>query len=126
MAVAPNSTQKPHENEKATKPQHRPRKSQQSPNRVHRMFQARKALTGCPRVFTKEQMIAGLKSGKTFVVDRCDAPELPELLEMERAGLVESRFVEYEEQSSALKLAIASTIRVWRLGDRAPCPGRSE
>ena len=44
-------------------------------------------MTGCPRVFTKEQMIAGLKSGKTFVVDRCDAPELPELLEMERAGL---------------------------------------
>jgi hypothetical protein len=87
------------------------------------MFQARKALTGCPRVFTKEQMIAGLKSGKTFVVDRCDAPELPELLEMERAGLVESRFVEYDEQSSALKLAIASTIRVWRLGDRALCHG---
>jgi hypothetical protein len=79
---------------------------------VHRMFQARKAMTGCPRVFTKEQMIAGLKSGKTFVVDRCDAPELPELLEMERAGLEESRFVEYDEQSSALKLAIASTIRV--------------
>jgi hypothetical protein len=57
-------------------------------------------MTNCPRRLTKEQMIAGLKSGKTLVVDRRDAPELPELLEMERAGLVESRFVEYDEQSA--------------------------
>jgi hypothetical protein len=60
-------------------------------------------MTECPRNFTKEQIIAGLKAGRTLVVDRRDAPELPGLLEMERAGLVESRFVEYDEQSSALK-----------------------
>jgi hypothetical protein len=35
--------------------------------------------------------------------DRHDAPELPELLEMQDQGLVESRFVEIDEQSSVLK-----------------------
>jgi hypothetical protein len=64
---------------------------------------ARMTIEGCPRVLTKEQMITGLKSGITLVVDRRDAPELPELLEMERDGLVVSRLVEYDEQSSALK-----------------------
>jgi hypothetical protein len=57
----------------------------------------------CPRNLTKEQMVEGLKAGRTLVIDRKDAPELPELLEMERDGLVESRFVEHDEQSSALK-----------------------
>jgi len=57
----------------------------------------------CPRVYTKEQMIEGLKSGKVLVVDRKDAPELQELLEMEGQGLVVSQFMEYDEQSSALK-----------------------
>lgn len=57
----------------------------------------------CPRVLTKEQLIAGLKAGRTAVVDRRDAPELQDLLELERQGLVESRFVEFHEQSSALK-----------------------
>lgn len=60
-------------------------------------------MTECRRNYTREQIIAGLKAGKTFVVDRKDAPELPELVEMEREGLVESEFVEYYEQSSALK-----------------------
>lgn len=57
----------------------------------------------CPRNFTKEQIIAGLKAGRTLVVDRRDAPELPDLLELEREGLVESHLVEFDEQSSALK-----------------------
>jgi hypothetical protein len=60
-------------------------------------------MTDCPRNFTKEQMITGLQSSRTLVVDRRDAPELPELLQMERDGLVISRFIEYDEQSSALK-----------------------
>lgn len=57
----------------------------------------------CPRVLTQEQLVAGLKAGRTAVVDRKDAPELQDLLELERAGLVESVFVEFDEQSSALK-----------------------
>lgn len=56
----------------------------------------------CPRNVSKEDLIAGLKAGKTFVVDRRDAPELQDLLELEKLGLVTSRFVEYDEQSSAL------------------------
>ena len=57
----------------------------------------------CPRNFTKEQMIAGLKARRTLNVDRKDAPELEELLELEKQGLIESRFVEIDEQSSVLK-----------------------
>ena len=48
-------------------------------------------MTDCPRVLTRDEMIAGLKAGRTLNVDRRDAPELPELLEMEAQGLVESR-----------------------------------
>jgi hypothetical protein len=57
----------------------------------------------CPRVISREDMIAGLKAGRTMVVDRKDAPELQDLLELEQEGLVTSEFVEYDEQSSALK-----------------------
>lgn len=60
-------------------------------------------MTDCPRVLTKEEMIVGLKAGRTLCVDRRDAPELPELLELEREGLVTSRLVEIDEQSSVLK-----------------------
>lgn len=57
----------------------------------------------CPRVMTKEEIITGLKAGKTLCVDRRDAPELEDLFELERQGLVEQRFVEIDEQSSVLK-----------------------
>ena len=57
-------------------------------------------MTDCPRMFTKEQMIEGLKAGKCLRVDRKDAPELPELLEMEEQGLVRSKLVEVDEQYS--------------------------
>jgi hypothetical protein len=57
----------------------------------------------CPRVLTKEQLIAGLKAGRTVNVDRRDAPELQDLLELERQGLVTSRLVQIDEQSSVLK-----------------------
>lgn len=59
--------------------------------------------TECPRNFTREQLIAGLSAGRLFYVDRRDAPELPELLEMERQGLVKSKLVVFDEQSSALE-----------------------
>lgn len=60
-------------------------------------------MSACPRNMSLEAMIAGLKAGRVLVVDRKDAPELPELLELEREGKVTSRLVEYDEQSSALK-----------------------
>jgi hypothetical protein len=52
---------------------------------------------------TKEEIIAGLKAGKTLCVDRRDAPELEDLFELERQGLVEQRFIEIDEQSSVVK-----------------------
>jgi hypothetical protein len=60
-------------------------------------------MNDCPRNLTVDQMIASLKAGRTLCVDRRDAPGLPELLEMEAQGLVESRLVEIDEQSSVLK-----------------------
>ena len=60
-------------------------------------------MSECKRNFTKEEMIAGFKKGGTLKVDRRDAPELPELLEMEREGLLESRLIEVDEQYSVLK-----------------------
>lgn len=57
----------------------------------------------CPRNFTKEQIIEGLKAGHALMIDRKDAPELQDLLEMEREGLVTSRLIVFDEQSSALR-----------------------
>lgn len=57
----------------------------------------------CPRNFTKEQLIAGLRAGRTLVLDRRDAPELEDLLQLEREGLVTQRFVQIDDQSSAIK-----------------------
>jgi hypothetical protein len=59
--------------------------------------------TGCPRQLTKEQIIAGLKAGRSLMVDRRDAPELEDLKQLEAEGLVTSRLIEFDEQSSALK-----------------------
>lgn len=67
----------------------------------------------CPRNFTKDQMIVGLKSGKTLVMDRRDAPEFADLLDLERQGLVTQQPVEIDEQSSCIK---------WRWRDREPAP----
>jgi hypothetical protein len=56
-------------------------------------------MNDCRRNLTKDELIAGLKAGRTLCVDRRDAPEL---LELEAQGLVESRLVEIDEQSSVL------------------------
>lgn len=57
----------------------------------------------CPRNLTKDQIIAGLKAGRSLMVDRRDAPELEDLLELEAEGLVTSKLIVFDEQSSALK-----------------------
>jgi hypothetical protein len=57
----------------------------------------------CPRNFTKEEMIAGLKSGRSLMLDRSDAPELEDLLDLERQGLVTQEFIVFDEQSSAIR-----------------------
>jgi hypothetical protein len=57
----------------------------------------------CPRNFTKEQIIEGLKAGRTLNMDRRDAPELADLLELERQGLVTQQLVIIDDQSSVIK-----------------------
>jgi hypothetical protein len=57
----------------------------------------------CNRNFTKEQIVDGLRAGRTMNVDRKDAPELEDLLDLERQGLVEQRLVVIDEQSSVVK-----------------------
>lgn len=57
----------------------------------------------CPRVLTKEQIVAGLKAGRTLCVDRRDAPELEDLFALEKEGLVKQRLVIIDEQSSVVK-----------------------
>ncbi len=57
----------------------------------------------CRRNFSREEMIAGLMAGRTLHVDRCDAPELDDLLALEREGRVTSQLIEIDEQSSVLK-----------------------
>ncbi len=52
---------------------------------------------------TREEIIKGLKSGCTLVIDRKDAPELPICLKLESEGLVKQEFIQYDEQSSAVK-----------------------
>lgn len=63
----------------------------------------------CPRNFTMEQIVDGLKSGKTLTLDRKDAPELQDLLELEKLGLVTQQFIQIDEQSSVIKW------RWWRI-----------
>lgn len=57
----------------------------------------------CPRNFTRDQIITGLKSGKTLVMDRRDAPEFADLLDLERQGLVTQHPVDIDEQASAVR-----------------------
>lgn len=60
-------------------------------------------MTECRRNLSREQIIAGLRAGRTLNVDRRDAPELADLRELERHGLVKSRLVEIDDQSSLLE-----------------------
>lgn len=53
---------------------------------------------------SRDEIIAGLKAGRTLNIDRRDAPELPIVFDLEREGLVRTRLVEVDEQSSVLKV----------------------
>lgn len=56
---------------------------------------------------TRDQILEGLRSGRVLCIDRRDTPELPIVLELERDGLVTTRLVQLDEQSSVLKVRIA-------------------
>jgi hypothetical protein len=54
-------------------------------------------MTDCPRNFTIDQIIIGLKKGRTFCVDRNDAPEIQDLLALEELGLVTQTTTQIDE-----------------------------
>jgi hypothetical protein len=56
---------------------------------------------------TRDEILEGLRAGRTLVVDRRDAPALPIALGLVEEGLAVSEFVQYDEQSSALKFRLA-------------------
>jgi hypothetical protein len=58
----------------------------------------------CRRNFGTEEMLAGLRAGRTLCVDRMDAPEWVELREWEIRGLVTFELVEIDEQSSVVRV----------------------
>ena len=60
-------------------------------------------MSECPRILSRADIIAGLKAGRTLVIDRRDAPELQDLLELEREGKVTQELVQFDEQSSGIK-----------------------
>lgn len=57
----------------------------------------------CPRKVSREDLIKGLQAGRTACIDRKDAPELQDLLQLENEGLVVSEFIHIDDQSSVLK-----------------------
>lgn len=56
---------------------------------------------------TRQQAMVGFKAGRTLVIDRRDAPLLPWLLRQVDAGVLTMEFIEYDEQSSAMKFQLA-------------------
>ena len=58
----------------------------------------------CPRNFTREQIVEGLKAGRTLMVDRSDAPELEDIIDLKNEGLVTTELIEIDTQSTALKV----------------------
>ena len=52
---------------------------------------------------TRDEIEKGLKEGRTLVIDRRDSPALPICLQLEQEGKVTQQFVQYDEQSSAVK-----------------------
>lgn len=75
-------------------------------------------MSDCPRNFTKEEMIKRLQAGRSLMVDRSDAPELVDLQELEKQGLVFAELVEFDEQSSALRWRWRQSFHVLVCGGR--------
>lgn len=55
---------------------------------------------------SREEIMAGLRAGKTLCIDRRDSPTLPTVLQMEREGQVVTELVQLDEQSSVLKVRL--------------------
>lgn len=58
---------------------------------------------------TRSEVLAGLKAGRALIIDNKANEFLPWLLKLEGHGLVASEFVQYDEQSSAIKFRMLPT-----------------
>lgn len=56
---------------------------------------------------TREEVVAGLRAGRTLVIERRDSPVLPIVMDLEREGLVTTELRQHDEQSSDLKVVWA-------------------
>jgi hypothetical protein len=61
-------------------------------------------VSDCPRMMTKDQIIAGLRAGRVLNIDRRDAPEHKDVAELISAGFATAELVELDEQSSVIKI----------------------
>ena len=57
----------------------------------------------CKRNMSFADIVNGLKAGRTLCIDRKDAPELDDILQLSSEGLIETELVVIDEQSSVLK-----------------------
>jgi hypothetical protein len=53
---------------------------------------------------TREEILNGLKSGKTLVIDRSDAPELKIVMKLQDEGYVTTELRQIDDQSSQLRV----------------------
>ena len=53
---------------------------------------------------TRDEIVAGLRQGRVLVIDRRDSPALPIVMELQDEGLVTTELVQYDEQSSGLRI----------------------
>jgi hypothetical protein len=53
---------------------------------------------------TRDEIEAGLRAGRTLIIDRKDAEELPIVMEMQNEGIVTTELVQHDEQSSSLRV----------------------
>lgn len=51
----------------------------------------------------EKEILDGMNEGKTIIIDRRDSSALPICLKLEKDGFCKQEFIEYDEQSSAIK-----------------------
>ncbi len=56
------------------------------------------------KLHEQEEILAGLKSGRTLIVQRKDDPNLPFLMELHSQGLINMEMVDIDSQSSCMRI----------------------
>jgi hypothetical protein len=63
---------------------------------------------------TRDEILIGLRAGRTLCIDRRDSPALPIALSLESEGLASTELVQLDEQCSVLKVRITDLGRASR------------